>query len=370
MKISAKVECAIPTSFRVNQIRGMFDLAPASRASETFEAELPDAEEQWQLGLIVGPSGSGKSTIAQATYGDLFKRAEVWSETDAIIDGFNPSVDTKEIVFALSSVGLSSPPHWVRPYWSLSMGEKFRCDLARALCSNDQLIVFDEFTSLVNRTVARCGTIALSKAIRTHRIKKQFIAVTCHYDVLEWMQPDWVLDMANKALTRRGLQPRDELSVKVTRVHHSTWELFRRFHYLSGTISKSAYCFLASIDDSPAAFSSVISFPHSRAPGWRGHRLVVMPDFQGIGLGNKLEEFVASLFSATGKPFYSTSSHPGIVHYRMRSPLWSVTRKMSRADIQSRVDYARSQSFRRETASFRFCGKPRSDEARDLQVIS
>ena len=52
------------------------------------------------------------------------------------------------------------------------------------------LIVFDEFTSVVDREIAKVSAFAISKAVR--RSKKQFIAVTCHYDVVDWLEPDWV----------------------------------------------------------------------------------------------------------------------------------------------------------------------------------
>lgn len=66
-----------------------------------------------------------------------------------------------------------------------------RVELARAMLESD-FIVFDEFTSVVDRQVAQTASMAINKAV--HRMDKQFIAVTCHYDVLEWLQPDWVFD--------------------------------------------------------------------------------------------------------------------------------------------------------------------------------
>ena len=67
-----------------------------------------------------------------------------------------------------------------------------RVDLARALLSEDELIVFDEFTSLLDRTVARNLCIAISKAVKM--LHKKFIAVTCHYDVAQFLQADWNFD--------------------------------------------------------------------------------------------------------------------------------------------------------------------------------
>ncbi len=63
-------------------------------------------------------------------------------------------------------------------------------DIARALCLDKPLIVFDEFTSVVDREIAKVSALAISKAVR--RSNKKFIAVTCHYDVVDWLEPNWV----------------------------------------------------------------------------------------------------------------------------------------------------------------------------------
>jgi len=67
-----------------------------------------------------------------------------------------------------------------------------RVDLARALLEEKKLIVFDEFTSVVDRDVAKISSAAVAKAIR--KTKKQFIAVTCHFDIIEWLEPDWIFN--------------------------------------------------------------------------------------------------------------------------------------------------------------------------------
>ncbi len=90
----------------------------------------------------------------------------------------------------LCSVGFASPPDWLKAYYCLSQGEKMRVDIARALSLDKPLVVFDEFTSVVDREIAKVSAFAISKAVR--RSSKKFIAVTCHYDVVDWLDPDWV----------------------------------------------------------------------------------------------------------------------------------------------------------------------------------
>ena len=69
-----------------------------------------------------------------------------------------------------------------------------RVDIAHALCLPQPLVVFDEFTSVIDRNVAQIGSYAISRAIR-HHPGKQFIAVTCHFDVLDWLEPDWIYNV-------------------------------------------------------------------------------------------------------------------------------------------------------------------------------
>ena len=107
-----------------------------------------------------------------------------------MLDDFPEGLETGEITKALCSVGFASPPDWLKSYDCLSQGEKMRVDIARALCLDRSLIVFDEFTSAVDREIAKVSAYAISKAVR--RSKKKFIAVTCHYDVVDWLEPDWV----------------------------------------------------------------------------------------------------------------------------------------------------------------------------------
>ena len=90
----------------------------------------------------------------------------------------------------LCSVGFASPPDWLKAYDCLSQGEKMGVDIARALCLEKPLVVFNEFTSVVDREIAKVSAFAISKAVR--RSPKKFIAVTCHYDVVDWLDPDWV----------------------------------------------------------------------------------------------------------------------------------------------------------------------------------
>lgn len=186
-------------TFRVASVMGTFDLQ-SENIKERFvgNIELPI---DWQIGLIVGNSGTGKTTIAK----ELFEDAYITSfqyEHNAIIDDMPENCSMEQITKMFNSVGFSSPPSWLKSYNVLSNGQKMRVDLANALLKDNKLIVFDEFTSVVDRNVARIGSYAVQKSIR--RSDKKFIAVTCHEDVEEWLLPDWIFNTNSMSFMKGG----------------------------------------------------------------------------------------------------------------------------------------------------------------------
>lgn len=137
-----------------------------------------------------GGSGTGKSTIAKEIYKDEYIKEFVYNK-NTVVDDMPTNCSVDDITKMFYAVGFGSVTSWLKPYSVLSNGEKMRVDLARALLERE-FVVFDEFTSVVDRQVAQTACIAINKAIK--RTNKKFIAVSCHYDILDWLQPDWVFD--------------------------------------------------------------------------------------------------------------------------------------------------------------------------------
>jgi hypothetical protein len=366
---------AIQRSARVCQLEGLFDIPPSKQAEQRWEIKV-QLDRPWSIGLIVGPSGSGKSTVARELFGANLVSAWPWSESGAIVDDFPADMPIAAITGLLSSVGFSSPPSWLKPFAVLSNGEQFRVSLARTLAEQPDLAVVDEFTSVVDRTVAQIGSAALAKAVRAGG--KKFIAVSCHHDIEEWLQPDWKLEMPAGVLAWRSLRRRPEIQLQIRRVERGKWEIFHHHHYLNNAIglSSAAQCFMATVNGRPAAFVCAVHYPNAYGGFWRESRAVCLPDFQGVGIGQALSEFVAGMFSCL-KSYHSTTSHPAMIRHRLRSPLWRCIRKPSmsgmpkpRANGKARHRVNETNAALRYVASFEYIGPPRLDEAKAFGLLA
>lgn len=357
------VQSEIKDTFRVEQLRSMFDI-PKNKVSQVhLEIENKLDEKDWQIGLIVGSSGSGKTLTANEIFKDFFNVEQfIWEKGVAVIDNFDEKLKIKVVTENLSKVGFSSPANWLRPFSVLSNGERFRVILARALSEKDNFLV-DEFTSVVDRNVAKISCAAIEKGIR--KTTKKMIAVSCHYDILEWLQPDWIIEMPDGKFTWRVLRPRPKIKLDIFRCEIKAWELFKKYHYLTNEIALTAKknCFLGFFNDVPVCFVSVIHRPISNFKTKRNfyyseHRTVVLPDYQGVGIGNKMSDYIASLFSKRKKGiyYYSVTSNPQFIYARNKSKNWQLVRYGMVTNGRQNL-FNKTTSSKRVTASFLYIGE-------------
>jgi energy-coupling factor transporter ATP-binding protein EcfA2 len=348
-------------TFRTEKVASMFDVQVTDKLRKEWNVNLPIEDKPWQVGLITGASGAGKSTLAARLWPDRIHQGFAWNR-GSLLDDFPEDVDVRTITEVLSKVGFSSPPSWLLPYSVLSTGQKFRVELARCLLEYKDIFVFDEFTSVVDRQVAQIGAFAFQKAIR--KSNRQVVAVTCHYDVEPWLEPDWVFDVSSNTFRWGGLR-RPKLELEICRVHYSAWELFKEHHYLTAEISKSAICFVGFIEGRPVVFDAWLPFVGRSRDGkkaMRGSRTVCLPDFQGLGLGNTLFTTLASMWSGLGYRVFSGTAHPAEINKRMSSGQWRLksqgrsTKEKPKTELKRR--FARSRAAGRLISTFEFTGKP------------
>ena len=316
--VNLLVESQIDETPRVLQLSGMFDCPVSEKIKREWRGELPIDEKDWNVGLIVGASGSGKSSILRQLYGEPASLS--WGRK-SIIDDFDKSLKIEEITSACSAVGFNTIPSWMKPYAVLSNGEKFRADLARRLLEGKSPIVVDEFTSVVDRHVAKIAANAVQKFVRKRNFK--FVAATCHYDVIEWLQPDWILEPETMTFTWRALRRRPTVEAHIQRVEYSAWSRFAPYHYLTAELNSAAQCFGVIIDNEIVCFAGVIHFPHPKIKNIkRVTRLVTHPDWQGLGLGFVLVDALGAAYKAMGYDLRTYPAHPSFVRAFSHSPRW------------------------------------------------
>lgn len=312
-------------TYRAARVKSLFNAE--SGANFDLVAELPIEDLDWNIGVIVGPSGSGKTSMGRKVFGDesrIYEGAGEWPDDAPIVDAINPRAGGFDAVTAsLSAVGLGDVPAWLRPYSVLSNGEKFRADLARIIAEQPDRVVIDEFTSVVDRQIAKFGAMAFGKAWK--RTGNQCVLLTPHYDILEWVQPDWVYDTATHSFSKESLQrPSFELQIRET--DSSWWSYFKAHYYLDLPKPIAATYYIGTVEGEPVCHLAVSTRPGMKEA--RATRLVVLPEWQGAGVGLRFLNSICQLWLA-GENRYSKrmptlfhTSHPGLCASLRRSSDW------------------------------------------------
>lgn len=283
-----------------------------------FELDEDILKLDFNILCIVGASGSGKTTMAK--YWGEEKQIK-WDNSKSIVSNFK-TID--EAVEKLSAVGLNSIPSWVKPRNALSNGEGFRADLARRL---EDGCVIDEFTSVVDRNVALSCSSSIGKYIRNKNLKR-CVFISCHKDFIDVLCPDYVINLDTQKIydTRRLPKRRFELSIYQIYNKKDIWELFRNHHYLSQDLNEASNIYVAELEGEIVGMCAVITQPNGYCiNGYRVHRLVVLPDFQGLGIGRKLLNWICEHYNSKGKVMYIRTSHVKLINSLLKSNDWKET---------------------------------------------
>jgi GNAT superfamily N-acetyltransferase len=329
MRIEINHSCADYDSFRANKVKSLFN---ATNGYEWHHAaELPIESVDWQIGLIVGPSGSGKTSIGGKIFGTgIYDIYGNWPENEPIVDAISPEGNIDEVTSALSAVGLGDVPAWLRPFNVLSNGEKFRAGLARLVVERPDKVVVDEFTSVIDRQIAKVGAAAFAKTWR--RGSGQIVLLSCHYDIIEWLQPDWIYDTSEARFSRDCLRQRPKLDLQIYQVNGSVFRHFKPHYYLDLPLPVAGQYFVGVIDNEPVCHLAVS--PLFTAKAYRATRLVVMPEWQGIGAGTKFLNAICQYhLEGNGRcgyryPTFFHTSHPQLCGALRHSKKWIQTGAM------------------------------------------
>ena len=272
--------------------------------------------------LIVGTSGSGKSTILRSL-GELQQPKIEFYNT--VIENFSTAERGEELLLAC---GLRSIPTWFRTPHTLSNGEHHRFEMAMSI---DQGInVVDEFTSVVDRDTAKSLAYSIRKYYDQRGTTEPLYIASCHRDIIEWLDPDWVYDTDLQVLDNRRspfrMGSRPELTLTIRSTGPDYWRYFSKYHYLDTRMSRSVHCYVLLLGDKPIGFHAAIHSTNRDIHSyWRGHRTVILPEFQGMGIGTAFSDAIAEIYVSRGLRYFSKTAHPSFGEHREKSPLWRAT---------------------------------------------
>ena len=129
---------------------------------------------------------------------------------------------------------------------------------------------------------------------------------------------------------------------------------------MNTNLNTSALCYGLFQDDTIIGFCSVLHFPHPKTKNMkRVHRLVILPDYQGIGLGSKFETYLAGYFKGRGYRFLIVTSAKNLINKKKHSKEWKCTRydvcigNLRTEDLKLKATHRKVK-----TASFEYIGKP------------
>jgi ABC-type lipoprotein export system ATPase subunit/GNAT superfamily N-acetyltransferase len=344
-----------------------FDIQNKEQSNVIVEANLEHLPKEWNIGVVYGGSGTGKTTILK----NYFKKEmdkSYFDNSKSLISNFD-WLEPKDATFLLSAMGLSSVPTWLRPFNTLSNGEQYRANLAYIVGSakNDEVILIDEYTSVVDRDVAKAMSNALQKYIR--RTNKKIVLASCHFDIMEWLQPDWIYSPSKGRLEIASqLRQRPKIELQIVRCRYETWKLFKQHHYISEDLNKAAKCFVALWNDKPVAFYAFLPMPSGTVQNaYRGSRSVVLPDFQGLGIGYAIAKYLHKLYTKDNKKLYVKSVNPALVNKRLKDKDYKFNGKTKSSDEGGKL---KGRKLRDSFAySFLFIGDVSNIKEDELNIL-
>lgn len=316
-------ECEDFNTYRAARVKSLFNAEYGYKFDMEVRTDIDEFD--WSIGVIVGPSGSGKTSIGRTFFSSgIYDLSSGWPGKLPVIDEIAPEADFNTVTSALSAVGLGSVPSWLKPFPILSNGEQFRAGLARLLMTGPKQVVLDEFTSVIDRQIAKIGATAFQKAWRRNS-ERQAVILSPHYDILEWLEPDWIIDTKDGRYERGYLQ-RPKINLEIKQANGSYWKYFKPHYYLDLPMPIAAHYFIGSVDGEPVAHLAVCPFFQSGY--YRATRLVVMPEWQGAGIGTRFLNTIAQYhLDGHGRknkkyPVLFHTSHPQLAAALRRDPKW------------------------------------------------
>lgn len=342
----------ISKTFFCTKAAQSLDIDVEKKSTHHFKVAC-DTEKTFNVGLIVGSSGSGKTTLAKKMFGEEIFSVKL-DENLPIIDQFSEKYSYEERAALLAGIGLTSVVTWIRPIKTLSNGQRARAEAAFLMSSDKEIIVIDEWTSVVDRTVAKVMSHCVQKFAR--KFNKKIIILSCHYDVFEWLNPCFVIDCNKESYEDRRLlrlnhkrAERIELSIK--EVGRETWKYFSKYHYLSDVLpGGKIYTYGLFDGENQIGFQCFANYcPHKDKKEkmiMHFNRTVIHPDYAGLGLGIKLINETAKMMIKKNYRVFGAFSSTPVFKSMSKEKDWVL--KSIKRDVKSRGGTSSNKDFMRK----------------------
>lgn len=305
------LKCDAPTDFYCLKAAASVDLNIEKKLTHHMKVRV-DLETPYNIGLIIGNSGSGKSTLSKHIWGnDCFET--LLNHDLAVISQFDENYSYDERVSFLTGVGLGSPATWIAPAKTLSNGQQSRAEVALQMARKDEkFIVIDEFTSVVDRTVAKAMAHSVQKVAR--KMNKQIVLLSCHYDIVDWLNPDWIIDCntqdyIDRRLKCPGYTRTEELVFGIRQLtDKKSWSQFSKYHYLTDTLPPGKTFMFGLFHENTqigfVAYSNYVLWKQEHKDKgipmmFHANRIVILPDYCGFGLGGRFTDATADYMKNT-----------------------------------------------------------------------
>ena len=367
---------------------GTSDVSQDRECSTSYVVPLELTDGAWQgVAVVLGASGSGKTLALMAATGSSRRFVQTqWSEDERVASVIAGLMGAAALTVpaardALQLIGLG-PSASSRPHAALSAGERCLADIAHAVASarggdaagDEHVIAIDEFTSVLDRRAAAVACVGLPRLMQQLGVgSRRLVVATVHSDVVPWLKPQLLVLTSHRkvhclewtdaappppppAWSDGGANPfaRPQLRLKLRtardyRYAKDLWtKTFAEHHYMDGDLHRAAVVDVLRLEETnePVGFIATVSHygqvdtkdkaAHEKSKVRREHRVVVLPAFQGLGLGPALSNESAALWTATThgdevkteRPHWrytSTTSHPRFGSYRNASNDWAPT---------------------------------------------
>ena len=182
-----------PRSQRVLEMAEAFGLGLDDKEFVVFQDLILEVNPG-DIVYITGQSGSGKSLLLRDLERQMGERGKTVTNLDKVVlQEELPLIDqiganTNDALRLLSIAGLNDAYLFIRRPGELSDGQRYRFRLAKAIESEADVWVADEFMAVLDRTAAKVIAYSIQKTAR--KLGATVIVATTHTDMVKDLSPN------------------------------------------------------------------------------------------------------------------------------------------------------------------------------------